>query len=276
MTPRLFHYLSPLIFPVFPERAGRLELDYNLQHVLKARGAVSFDGELTVRLEFFADGKAGRSETVVYTVRGGVVRAPRLARDFVAEGQTPGYLEMHIEADQPVFSKLLSPPGYAILARAGFGAVIVTSDQKYANPRVIEEIRSTGQFCMVHTAALVDRAARIDNALLLINPYEQDLTATVHAGPEASLRPKVPRKCAILVPLADLLPDGEWSTYMVTANNRVLTYDVRHKPGDPLAINSMDHLDVFSGMPTHRDASPVEIVRSALRRALRETGIRYS
>jgi hypothetical protein len=261
---------------VFPKRAGRLELDYNLQHVLKARGAVPFDGELTVRLELFADGKAAGSEIVAYAVRGGEVEAPRCAREFVAEGEVPGYLEMHIEADQAVFGKLLSPPGYAILARDGFGAVIVTSDQKYANPRVIEEIRSTGRFCMVHTAALVDRAAGIDNSLLLINPYEQDLTATIRAGAEASLRRKVPRKCATLVSLTDLLPDGEWSTYMVTANNRVLTYDIRHKLDDPLAINSMDHLDVFSGMPTHRDAGPVDIARSALRRALRESGIRYS
>ena len=124
MNPRFSHYLSPLIFPLFPERAGRLELDYNLQHVLAARSARPFDGELALRLLRFVGGKEVASETLAFEVRRGEIRDPAFRRDFAIEGDQPGYLELHMEADKPVFGKLLSPPGYAILFREGYGALL--------------------------------------------------------------------------------------------------------------------------------------------------------
>lgn len=274
MNERIFHYLSPLMFPVLPREAGTLMLEYDMQHVLDVRGTEAFDGTLNLRIALFADGSLREEEVLSLKVAAGKVAEPLLAREFSLDRL--GYLELHIEADRPVFRKILAPPGYALLCRDGFGEVVVTSDQKYANPRVIDEIASTGTFCMLHTAGRVDSQAGEGNALLLINPYEQDLVARVVGATGRSIKRRVRTRSAELVPLDAVLDDGGWSSYMVGANNRVLTYDVRHRYGRPFEINSMDHLDVFSGMPTHRHDTLVEVLRAAARRSLRETGLRIT
>jgi hypothetical protein len=78
-----------------------------------------------------------------------------------------------------------------------------------------------------------------------------------------------------IVDLAPILADSSWDTVMVTANNRLPVYDLRHPSGDPCRTYSLDHLDTFSGHPTHRAVSPKAFVRDLARRELRRYGLRY-
>lgn len=274
MTENIAHYLSPLIFPLFPADAGTLYLDYDLGHVLRVRGGGGFTGRLTVSIRQYADGECLDEDSWSVEVADNVVADPLMRRQLA--GDRLGYVEIHIEADAPAFRKILSPPGYALLRTPSGSAVIVVADQKYANPRVIDEIRGTGKFCMVHTAAFVDPQAGLGNSLLLINPYEQALTARIHGEEGRKMSQRVASRSSVLVSLEAVLPPGRWGSYMVTGNNRVVTYDLRHAYGRPSALTSMDHLDVFSGMRTHRQDGAVDWARSAARRFLREQGIRYT
>ncbi len=274
MTQPVFHYLPPIILPLFPRQAGTLSIDYDLQHVLHVRGNTQFTGQLRITSRHFSDGTLLAEDIAEKTVEHGQVSDPLYRREIAADAF--GYLELHIEATAPVFHKLLSPPGYAILNRENFGSIIVTSDQKYANPRIIDQIRATGEFCMVHTSGFMDRQAQLATSLLLINPYEKTLLARIVASTGRRCQARVAARTAVVVALEPILDDQAWATYMVGATNRVLTYDLRHHMADPLQIYSMDHLDVFSGVGTHRPVDMREYARAASRRFLRETRLRIA
>lgn len=274
MTRPVFHYLPPIVLPLFPGEAGTLSIDYDLQHVLHVRGDTGFSGNLRITRRQFSAGSLLCEDISERAVLNGKVTEPLYRQEITADAF--GYLELHIEATAPVFHKLLSPPGYAILNRESFGSIIVTSDQKYANPRIIDQIRATGEFCMVHTAGFIDSQAQLANSLMLINPYEKTLLARLVASTGRHCRARVAARSALVVSLEPILDDKQWATYMVAATNRVLTYDLRHHVDNPMEIYSMDHLDVFSGVSTHRPVDLREYARAASRRLLRETRLRIA
>ncbi len=274
MTRPVFHYLPPIVLPLFPREAGTMSIDYDLQHVLQVRGDTDFSGSLRITRRQFCDGTLVGEDISERSVHRGRVAEPLYRQMVTADAF--GYLELHIEATAPVFHKLLSPPGYAILNRESFGSIIITSDQKYANPRIIDQIRATGEFCMVHTAGFVDRKARLANSLMLINPYEKTLLARVAASTGRRCQARVAARSAVVISLEPIFDDKQWATYMVAATNRVLTYDLRHHTENSTKIYSMDHLDVFSGVGTHRPVDLREYARAASRRLLRETRLRIA
>jgi len=56
------------------------------------------------------------------------------------------------------------------------------------------------------------------------------------------------------VDLAQLLEVGEWrwrGRLQLTANNRLITFDVKHSFADPTLITDHEHLDPFRADPTH-------------------------
>ncbi len=274
MTQNIAHYLSPMIFPLFPEEAGTVYIDYNLNHIFDVRGGGGFNGQVTVTVRQFVEGDCGVDDVWTVEVTDNRVAQPVIQRRL--SGQGYGYVEIHIEADAPAFRKILAPPGYALLRTRSGSAIVLVSDQKYANPRVVDEIRETGTFCMVHTAGYVDPSTGFGNSLLLINPYEQTVVTRIHGENGRRVTERLPSRSVRQVPLDPVLTPGQWGTYMVTGNNRMITYDIRHAYGQPTAITSLDHLDVFSGMRTHREHGAVDWARSASRRFLRERGLRYS
>ncbi len=273
MISGLFRYLVPVIYPLFPASTGVLTLVLDLDQILKLRSARPFDGTLNIRLRVFEDGQTASEESLDFEVKGGRTGAATITRTL--ETSKLGYAELHVEADSAVFYKIQSAPGYALLSGRNIGTLTVNADQKFANPRVIDEIKATGRFCMQHSACLVDRARNIGNSLLLINPYEQGLVAQI-LGPDGKrIRERVSSRYCSLVDLGRVVPDGVWSSYMVTGSNRVLTYDVRHPADRPLSPTSIDHLDVFSGVPTHQRMTLVPAMRRHVRNMLRHAGLAY-
>ena len=80
------------------------------------------------------------------------------------------------------------------------------------------------------------------------------------------MRRRVARQSAVLVPLNEILEDGQWDTVMITANNRVSVFDVRHAYDDPNRLINLDHLDIMNGShPPSRRRQPLR--RVALLRA---------
>lgn len=60
---------------------------------------------------------------------------------------------------------------------------------------------------------------------------------------------------------------------MVSANNRVLTYDVRHGYGDWTKTKSVDHLDPYLGFVTHRPVGMTGWHRNKVRQVGRALGL---
>ncbi len=79
-----------------------------------------------------------------------------------------------------------------------------------------------------------------------------------------------------MVDLEPLVEPGVFGTVMMSANNRIVSYDVRHPYGDWTKFNSIDHLDTFSGIATHHSVPLAQNLREIGRRTLRRAGLRHT
>lgn len=270
----LFQYISPMLFPIFPSADGKLVLEIDVQHMVdKCSGVPDADAILTLGFEIFADGRSIKRETTQLELRKGKLDTPRMVRQFAADAL--GYLELSVFFDRPLLRKVYVGDDYVLWVRPRQGAISFGGEAKFALDRVIEQIRTHGRFCLVHSGAYVDRSRDIGNSLMFINPYDQAATARIVTERGRRQSARIDPKSVRVVDLAPILDDGQWDTVMVTANNRLPVYDLRHPTDNPCGTYSLDHLDTFSGYPTHRAVSPVAFFRDVVRRGLRRYGLRY-
>jgi hypothetical protein len=269
----LYHYLCPNLFPLFPEEAGSFTLALDLDQALAQTTYERFTGTLDIKITQYTDGQTLSVDQRKVEVKGGNA-VPRTLR-YTVTAHAVGYIEVEIECAKPVFSRIQYDAGYALYTRPGYGTVTVIPDVKFASPRIIQQMKVVGKFCMQHQACFVDHARDIGNSVFVINPYSGPLLIRLIRPDGKRLAKRVSPKSASVVALAPLLDDGQWTTVMIAANNRFPVYDVRHPLSAPLTLSSIDHLDPFSGFPTHLPATLLQFVRGHARRILRETGIRY-
>lgn len=265
-----FHYLTPLLFPLFPTCGGQLRIGLDLQKILNIRGSSAFDGIMRVSYSVFLDGRLAAKEQIETQVVAGKTELTYIWRDYPAERM--GYVEVAITADSPVFRRIDLPVGYAVLSVPNFGSLTVIPDAKFARPIIIEQMQATKTFCLVHSASHWDGTADIGNSLLFVNPYEQDIVATVQADESRKIRQRVRAKESVFVPVNRILANGEWSCLMVTGNNRIPVWDVRHRASDVCCVNRIDHLDVFRGNRTYANLSLLQVAKLRVRRAIRFLG----
>jgi hypothetical protein len=268
-----YHYLCPNLYPLYPQQAGTFTLTLDLDQALSQTTYEPFDGTLDVKISQYAEG-----ETIAIEKRQiEIVRGKAISRNlhYSTVGCTVGYIEVEIECAKAVFSRILYDAGYALYTRPGFGTVTVIPDVKFASPRIIQQFKAVSMFCMQHQACYVNRSRDIGNSMFVINPYAGPILARLTRPDGKKIAKRITSKSAAVVSLEPLLNDGEWTTVMITANNRFPVYDVRHPFSAPDTLNSIDHLDPFSGFPTHKPATIPQFIRSRTRRILRETGLRY-
>jgi len=91
-----------------------------------------------------------------------------------------------------------------------------------------------------------------------------------------TMRRRLAPRHATIVPLDELVEDGEITAVMMTANNRFLAWDLRYALDDPTAINSIDHLEAFRGQATHRRVRLTDALKATGRRGLDAMGLRVS
>ena len=77
-----------------------------------------------------------------------------------------------------------------------------------------------------------------------------------------------------MIDLHELVVSGLPQTIMITANNRVLTFDVKHYFGDQARVNSVDHLDPYSGFKTHRAVDLLSMPRFLISRLTNQLNLR--
>jgi hypothetical protein len=267
-----FNYITPLIYPIFPAATGNLAIDLNIQALVHNRVSKGFTGNLKASLEVASEGKLTSSETRTIAVNNGIVSPESLKLNLTAERLS--YLELAITADAPVFNRVMVTAGYALLHRPGSGSITVGPDFKYANQWIIQQIETFEKLCLLHTACYVDPTRNAGESLLFINPYTRPVVAKLasSAGRQASHR--INPKSLLVVDLSPLLPAGKMDTIMLTANNRVGVYDLRHPIGLPMDLYSIDHLHIYSGFPAREKTTIGRVVRATARRALRRLGLR--
>ena len=157
------------------------------------------------------------------------------------------------------FSSNLQPAPYVVCSAPGKKNFFSNSGYRYASPPVIDQIAAYGRFVDVCPVVSIDRHRDQGQTIVMINPYSRDIIANIVASDGRRIpRIRVPSMSARSVRLEQLLDaqETEWhGRIQISANNRLLTVDVKHALSDPRQIADEEHLDPFRADPTHLPAT---------------------
>ncbi len=180
----------------------------------------------------------------------------------------PGYLEMNyrVADGEPRFTTYNPPTPYAILNAPGRKSFFTDNNRKYSNPSIIAMVAEYGRYVDGYPAVVLDRARDYGESILLINPYMKAVIGNVLTHDQRSIRRiKVPPSSARRVDLSQLLHEDEerWrGRLQFTANNRLVTFNVKHSLANPDVITDHEHFDAFRADPTHMPAT--QLLRNRL------------
>ena len=271
MSGQDFHYLSPLIFPVFPAEIGEVEMAFDLQRSIDADARAPVDVALECHLQLFCEGALVSEERINAVVRDGRVEPRLLLRNYTLP--QPGYVQLTITADRPYFRLILTNQGYVFVKRPNGGVLTLDSAYKYSVQVITDQMRETGSFCLVHPAHFVSAARDIGNSVLIVNPFDGPIVARMAIAGGNERRERVSARCARVIALQRLLPDDRFTCVMYSGNNRYPAWDLRHALSDPARIHRIDHIEYYRANPNIRPDRVVTVAKAVVRRSLRKFGV---
>ena len=184
----------------------------------------------------------------------------------------PAYLEMGVvpDGDRPVFRSKAVLGLYSIYSKPGKKSFFSDNAYKYGSPQVIGQIAEFGRYVDTYPVIDLDRSRNLGETIVLINPYKKAVIAQIRTydGVESE-RLRVSPMSVRNFDLASLLlrERDEWRGHIqLFANNRIISFNIKHSLNDPLIISDHEHLDPYRSDPTHMAA--FRMLRNAAGRAL--------
>ena len=152
------------------------------------------------------------------------------------------------------------PPGvYGIYKAPDAPSFFSDGSYKFSSPETINSIAKIGKFVDGYPVIAIDRNRGHLESLVFINPYNKALVVSCITNDGRSLkRMRVDSKSTKVVELVSILRPNEdqfFGRLQITANNRVLTYHIRHDDSVPRIITDHEHLDPFRADYTHISSS---------------------
>ena len=273
MSRALTNSIAPFIYPLFPAQAGVFHYLIDVERFFQYPFSRDFTGLLSMNIKTWKAGNLAGEDVVDVSVENGIPEHPRIVGERVGFQDSMAYLEMHITTDKPVFDRPLFENNLAVLVRDGFGAVMIIDMPKFADTRIIEQIREIGSYCMSHTGISIDREKGYGDFFLMINPYEQDLIVNLQSNHNGRLKVRVKSHDVAVADLSPLMGNDVWASVSLTAKQRVLLYDLKAPLADPFLPNSLDHLDPFRGEHSLQPGTWTSWTKHHLKQAARSAGI---
>ena len=271
MSDKLYYYISPWLFPVMPETSGRTVVSLDFQALLyDAVPDLNDNDGLILTFDLWHEGELQNSETVKMCVENGIVTPRFVTREYALPGF--GYLHMTLDSETPYFRKIEFEKGYGLLMRPAGGATTVLPQAKYAVSVIVDNIRGTGTFCLVHPAHHMDTSKDITDSALLLNPYDGPLVAILQNQDGKRIKERIPSGCARLISLEPLLKENKQACIMYSGTNRYPGWDVRHSRSNPENIYNMDHLEYYRSDKAYKKLASSFRMKSAGKRLLRSVG----
>ena len=273
MSRNLANSIAPFIYPLFPKKSGILHYVIDIKKFFQYSFAKGYCGKIYMQITIWKQGRITGDEVVQVEVKNGVPAQDRIVGECVGFEEGMGYVEMHISTDSPVFDRPLFENNLAALVRDEYGAVMITDTPKFADTRIIEQIKEVGSYCMAHTGISIDQEKGYGDFFLMINPYDQDLIVNLKSNHGLQKKVKVRSHDINIFNLQPLLGNDRWAAVSLTAKQRVLLYDLKAQSEDPYFPASLDHLDPFRGEQSLKPSSFMNWAKYKLKAATRKVGI---
>jgi hypothetical protein len=196
--------------------------------------------------------------------------------DEFADAPGPTFLEfwLYEPNDVPVFSSRIVHGWYSLYSSLGKKSFFSDNAVKYGSPPIISMIAKFKKYVDGYPVVHLDRERDFGESIVLINPYAKPVVADVVAHDGRRLpRVKVPAGSARWVDLGGLLvaDEREWlGQVQITASNRLVTFEVKHRLSNVEIIADHEHLDPYRADPTHMPATlKARVLAGAVMRSLR-------
>ena len=119
----------------------------------------------------------------------------------------------------------------------------------------------------------IDKTRDLGETFVLINPYKRPILAQIVTHDGRSLpRTRISPESACNVDLSALLQGNEtaWTGHVqLTANNRLIPFNIKHSFQDPTLISDHEHLDPYRSDPTYQ---PITL---SMRARAKDTLLKY-
>lgn len=220
------------------------------------------EGSILHRVRIFHEGKmiAEEARSIIFD-KGALINFRPEAFKWSYEkdllGHNPGFLESEFRIEEGDIRFLSKTPiaFYAVYSAIGKKGFLSDNAYKFSSPPIISQIAAYGCFVETYSVVRIDRFRDYGDSLILINPYNKAILCTLVTMDNRQLpRFRVPALSARYMNLEGILKDGEneWEgEIQLTANNRLIVYDLKHALSDITIISDHEHLDPFRGDPTH-------------------------
>jgi len=268
----LYDHLIPLIYPIFPDSCGTLWVNFDAANALKSIAETTEDCSIHCVLDVISENSVVSSQTETFLVKSGqIVGNGFIEKSYSLPG--PGYLQLKIVSDKPIFKKNQDEVGYALLVRQDWGLVTINPQHKTSVHIIIDQIRETQKFCLVHQQQGVDQAVGINNSTFLVNPYEGPLIASAKVKDGKAVKIRVPSRSARLLHLGDIFGQSGSGCVIYTGSNRFIGWDVRYQGVEFANVNSVDHLEYFRANATFGKFKGRDWVTQKVKHTLNQMGI---
>ena len=219
-------------------------------------------GRVRHRLRVYYDGQIVAEETRQFDIRGGRISSPwpdayQWYDRNVPGCENPGFLESEFRVEEGDIYFVGNTPlaFYSIYSAAGKKGFLSDNAYKFSAPPVIAQIAAYARYVDTYPAVRLDRERDYGDSLVLINPYNKPILCSVKTMDKRKLpRFRVPALSARYLHLDNLFEENEstWTgEIQLTANNRLVTFDIKHALSDIRTISDHEHLDPFRADPTH-------------------------
>ena len=247
-----------------PKASGKtiIKLDFAaiiLNHVPETIDELE-DTTVEVEIDVFYEGTMESSEKFKIEIKDQKIVPRYFKKEYVLPDY--GYVQVSLFAGRPYFNKIETEKGYALLV--GKKAIISTvlPQSKYSEPLIIGNMKTTGTFNLVNPGHYIDSKANISNSALLINPYDGAIVADAISDKGKKIRKKIAGKSAVLLNLENIVEEKTPTCVLYSGSNRYTGWDVRHRYDDCNKITNIDHLEYFRAIPTYKNMTIFENIKS--------------
>jgi len=268
----MYSSLSPKIIPIFSLPHSITGVAIEADTIIRTRARNLKKGNLKVDIKVYIDGINKDNFHYDLAIENSTSKNPNIWQEFCYEQH--GYAEIYISSNTPVFTRVISEPGYAIL-KINDSAIVINPDFKFGRTRLISQMQNHNSFCMVHSAIVSDKENNIRNSFLLINPYEKIINVRITSDVNKFIKKKLVPHTVTFIDVSQLINNNKLGSVMLSAQNRVVVYDIKHHYNDINKIYSIDHLDPYSGRTNYSNFSFKGLIKNQLRSILSKLNIRY-
>ncbi len=218
-------------------------------------------GRIRHRFRVYYDGQISEEQIRYIEIQAGKIVGDHpedfVWRDHENSWENPGFLDndFRVEDGDIQFAGNTPLLAYSFYSAAGKKSFLSDNAYKFSSPPVIAQISAYGRFVDTYSVVRLDRERDYGDSLVLINPYQKPILCSVLTMDGRKLpRLRIPALSARYLRLESILQENEsaWAgEIQLTANNRVITFDIKHALSDIRTISDHEHLDPFRGDPTH-------------------------